>query len=116
MPIPSQSPVLDKERMRPGLVLCAHSGALTLTVSCQEGHLAVVNSDHQTVISSALLSAQVHDLVIVHSLLPGFDCGTVRSHARPSARLDSGQLLPQSEDVFFSRHQRLVTVAFRRCI
>jgi len=39
------------------------------------------------------------------------------AHTRPSARFDTGQFLPQTENVFnCSRLQRLATVVFKHCV
>jgi len=65
--------------------------------------IAVTSSRHQT-ISSALLSAELHVLVIVHSLLPGSNFGTVLT-------LDSFYRKLKT----YLRQQRKVTVVFRRC-
>jgi len=73
-----------------------------------------VSFDHQT-ISNALSLVPVHVLEIEHSLLPDHVFGTVFLHT--SVYFVFGNLPSQSENVFnYPRHQRLVTLAFRRCV
>ena len=90
------------------------------TIASSLPSASAVSFDHET-ISSALLLVLVH--VLEMELLPPLDhvFGTVFLHGItrtcPSTWFVIGRLAPQTENVFnCSRHQRLVTVAFRCCV
>jgi len=91
---------------------CMHHGVCQLVAATSRRQLRSSDNFKRTIIST---SSRLGDRAFIHC------CRTATleqsSHTRPSAVFDTGQLLPETENVSnCSRQQRLVTVVLGRCV